>query len=107
MTIRWRLATLAVQIVILVAGTRLITGAFGTHAPWFIAGLFSVIINPHLIEHPFARQLHIIANVILFLFLYSLGHNSSTQIGWNIAAGLAIFVLALAIFGIVVSNKRA
>jgi hypothetical protein len=104
-TIRWRLATLAIQIIVLIAGTKLVTGAFGVEAPWFIAGLFSVVINPHLIEHPFARQLHIIANVILFLFLYYLGHNSATQTGWNIAASLALAILALAVFGIAAPKK--
>jgi uncharacterized protein DUF87 len=105
--IRWRLAVLGLQLIVLTLATKAVTGAFGSEAPWFIAGLFSVVVNPHLIEHPFVRQVHVIANVILFLFLYWLGHDSATQIGWNIAAGICSLIAALAIFGITVSKQNA
>lgn len=104
MNIRWRLLVLCLQLIVLMVATKLVTGHFGAEAPWFIAGLFAVIVNPQLIEHPYVRQTHVIANVILFLFLYWLGHNSSTQIGWDIAAVVFGIAAVLSIFGITVGQ---
>ena len=69
MSIRWRLAVLAVQIVILGLGTWIATGEAYSGALWFVAGLLAVIINPQLLEPFYPRGVDVLANSIIGIFM--------------------------------------
>lgn len=107
MSIRWRLSVLGIQLLVLIVATKVVTGHLAVEDPWFIAGLLAVVINPQLIETPYARPGHVVANAAIFLFLYWVAHKSSTQLGWNIAAVTFSAAAALAVFGVTLSNLAA
>lgn len=106
MPIGWRLGVLTLQLVALVSATTRVTGQPVANETWFFAGLFAVAINRQLLEPYYPRPGDVIANSLLFLFLFFVTDKNVAQIGWNIAAiSISMFGI-LAIIGVTGSRTR-
>lgn len=102
MTVRWRLAVLAVQLVALGLGTYLVERSPFSGGTWFLAGLLAVAINPQLLEPYYSRPGDVLANSVLALGLYA-GTTRSVLPGvWDAFAVALIFFgfLSLAALGL-------
>jgi hypothetical protein len=97
MPIRWRLSVLAVQVIILMAATYVVTGKPFSSEIWFFAGLLAAIINPQLLEPYYPRPADIIGNSVIFFFIYLNTNKTVTHEGWNI---LACFIILFFILGL-------
>lgn len=106
MTIRWRIAILAVQLSILCVTTWLASGQPYSAATWFFAGLFAVAINPQILEPYYARPQDVLANSIIFGLLFLTTEKTKTSIGWNMLAAAILFFFVLALFSLVAGAGR-
>jgi hypothetical protein len=97
MTIRWRLAILTIQIVILGAATYIVTGKPYSSATWFLAGFFAVAINPQLLEPYYPRPGDVIGNSLIFLFIFLNTDKTVTSEAWKILSAIIgiFFILGL------------
>lgn len=82
MGIRWRVAVVAVQLAILLAATYGLTGSPVSAAPWFTAGMLSVVLNPQLTEPFFTRPVDVLSHSVLGVFFYILADRSAAPGGW-------------------------
>ncbi len=101
MSIRWRLAVTAMQLLVLLAITWIATGKVAVNEAWFIAGLLAVAVNPNLLEPFFPRQTDVIANTVAFVFIYLFADKSLSIVGWNAALTLFLIAGALAAYGVI------
>lgn len=99
MGLRSRLAVLLWQMLILLWATYIAIGSAYTQELWFIAGLLAVVINPQLLEPFYPRPADVIANTLVFLFLFAVSSHPTTELGWKIAAGALAIAGILALFG--------
>src|SRR5438067_1547173 len=105
MAIKWRLTVVALQLMVLLAATYLVTGHPAINETWFVAGLLAVVVNPSLLEPFYPRPADVIANAIAFVFLYVFTTKGIAATGWN--AALVVFALAglLATYGVAAGQR--
>lgn len=106
MSIRWRLAVLAMQIVILGLGTWIATGEVYSGALWFVAGLLAVIINPQLLEPFYPRGVDVLANSIIGIFMVLIVDKKIVVIGWKILLFSLLGLLFLSFVALVFGAGR-
>jgi hypothetical protein len=110
MRLSWRLAILAIQLVILSSISWLVTGELVTSESWFLAGLLAVVINPQLLEPFYPKPADVIGNGLLFLFFYGAGLQKGLPVittwAWHGAAGIFSFAIVLAIIGILFGLRK-
>lgn len=100
MGIRWRLGALGLQIAILLAATTIVVGRPYANEIWFFAGLLAVVINPQLLEPHYPRPGDVIANSIIFVFLYLTSEPGIARPGWHISAIILSVLGTLALVGV-------
>lgn len=107
MTIRWRLSLLAVQLVVLVGVTKVVTGSLLVGHAWFLAGLLAIVINPHLLEPWYTRPQDTLVNGTIALALVLTANKSQAAYpGW-VTLGIVVGVLAMAaLFGLALGAGR-
>lgn len=98
MTVRWRLTTAALQVVILLTVTWDVTGSLVTRHTWFLAGLLAIVINPQLLEPWYPRPQDVLANTVVAGILAALSSQSVARTGWIILGVFlsAFFLVSLA-----------
>lgn len=102
MGIRWRVAVVALQLVVLLASTFLLTGHPISASAWFSAGMLSVVLNPQLTEPFFTRPVDVLAHSIVGIFFFFVADRSTAPLGWGLwlsfmtIAGLVSLVAILA-----------
>ncbi len=97
MTIKWRLALLCVQLAVLLTTTKYATGMWFSTQNWFLAGLLAIVINPQLLEPYFSKPVDVVANGIIFLFIYATVTPTFTWRAWNAAAVFVSVCLGLSV----------
>src|SRR4051812_44162982 len=100
MTIRWRLAIFLVELLVIVVGSRLLTGAFFSGATWY-SSLFAIPINVQLLEPFFPRPVDVLANSIVGLAFFAMAPTDVTRPGWTflaLALGFGVLLSAMAVF---------
>lgn len=107
MSIQWRIAILAVQLLILGVATFLASGQPYSAATWFFAGLFAVAINPQILEPYYARPQDVLVNSIIFGLLFLTTDKTTTAVGWNILASAILLFFVLALFSILAGAGRS
>lgn len=101
MSIKWRVTLAGIQIAALLLVTYILTGAFFTKSAWFFAGLFTIAINPQLLEPFYSKPVDVIGNGLTFLFAFPLMERSvagPAWIGLAIAVAIATTLSVLSIF---------
>lgn len=93
MTIRWRLALVAIQLTLLTTVTHYVTGQFYSSETWYLAGLLAIGINPQLLEPYFVRPVDVLVNSVAVLLLFLTTSKTVTTPGWN-----ALMVLVALLF---------
>lgn len=83
MGIRWRVAVVALQLVLLLASTYLLTGSPVSASAWFSAGMLSVVLNPQLTEPFFTRPVDVLAHSIVGIFFFLVADRSAAPLGWG------------------------
>jgi len=101
MNIRWRLAILAIQLVVLALVSHLVTGQIYAKETWYFAGLLAIVINPQLLEPFYSRPVDIIANSIIFFVLAATDIKTITAPGWYFAGGCFGIAMLLSIIALV------
>jgi|SRR6478736_584829 len=107
MTIRWRLATVIVQLVLLGSATWLATGQPYSAATWFTAGLLSVIIGSQLLEPFYSRPVDVLANSILGVVIYLTTPHLVAQTGWWALLAALSLLLLLSLLAILFGAKSS
>jgi hypothetical protein len=97
-SVRWRLSVLAIQLVLLGAATYIVTGQPYSGETWFLAGLLVVVVNPQLLEPYYSRPGDVIANSLIFFFLFLTSKRSIIYPGW---IALTVIVSVLFVTGVV------
>lgn len=105
MRIKWRLVVLVIQLLLLALVTFFVSGRFYSADTWFLAGLLAIIINPQLLEPYYPRPGDVIANSVIFFFLFLNSPKTYTNIGWYIFALIFLSALVLAVIGLVFRDK--
>jgi hypothetical protein len=105
-SIRWRLAVLGTQLLILGAVATYVTGAPVSAETWYFAGLLAVVINPQLLEPWYPRPQDVIVNVIIGLVLYFTSTKSVAAPGWDLLLVFMSLVGFAALFSLVVGAGR-
>jgi hypothetical protein len=103
MSIRWRLALAALQLLLLSLASYIATGRPVSGEQWFFGGLLAIVVNPQLLEPFYPRPADVVANVVIFLFIFATGRWTSTAAGWRVFAylfgGALLFAVVALIFG--------
>jgi len=103
MQIRWRLAILFVQLILLTIGTYAVTKEIISTQTWYLAGLLAVIINPQLLEPFYPRPGDVIANSILCIALLVTTTHVVAKTAWDVFFFILIFTLALGLIAIMLA----
>ncbi|REJ79710.1 MAG: DUF87 domain-containing protein [Acidobacteria bacterium] len=82
MSITWRFWLVLIQLTILVVGVWLTTGAYISTAPWYLAGLLAVVINPAMFEPLFPKRGDVLGNSVLAFFLATVSLGGELELGW-------------------------
>lgn len=98
MSIRWRLAVLAIQLSLLVGATFLVLGNIPIDETWCVAGLLAIVINRQLLEPFYSRPGDVIANSVVGLALWASADRAGPEPGWD---ALLVFLLACTALGLV------
>lgn len=106
MTIKWRLAIVAVQLCVLTIATWWTTGAAVSANNWFLAGLLAIVISPQLWEPFFPKPADTIGNGIIFLFLYATARPTFTKPVWDAAAVAILVAVLLAIIAVALGRQE-
>jgi len=106
MNIRWRLAALTVQLVLLGGIAYNVTGEIVSAAPWFFAGLLAVVVNPQLLEPWYARPQDVIVNSVLALGLFATTSKVITGPGWIALVVFLVLVGISALLALVLGAGR-
>jgi len=104
MNIKWRLSTLLIQVAVLSAITCFITGKPYSGATWFVAGIFSVIINPQILEPFYSRPADVIGNGAISILLYLTTEKGIAKPGWDFLLIILILAIVLAILSLVLGT---
>lgn len=81
--VQWRLGVLSVQLVALVAFTRLILGTIPVGETWFVAGLLAIVINRQLLEPYYPRPGDVVANSAVGITIWLTADRSRLHPGWT------------------------
>lgn len=106
MTVRWRLAVLAIQAMVLLVGAKLAVGEWIPAETWFMAGLLSVVINPQLVEHFHLRPQDVLINSVIALALYATTARERVPEAWAAFAIVAAFFGVLALVALLLGANR-
>src|SRR5882724_8954994 len=110
MSLTWRLAILAIQLVILGSVSWAVTGRPIATEGWYLAGLLGVVINPQLWEPFYPKPADVIGNGLIFLFFYGggwiQGFASATAWAWHAAAAVFGSAVLLAMIGVLFGLKK-
>jgi hypothetical protein len=93
--IRWRLAALAVQLIILTVGVYIVEGSIVAGDVWYASGMLAIVINPALLEPYYPRPGDVVGNAAIGLLLVLLAPKETVPELW--AAATMLFLAALAI----------
>jgi len=107
MTVRWRLALLAVQLAILLTASVIVTGQPVTGETWFLAGLLAVIINPQLLEPWYSRPADVLGNAIVAGFLIMTAPRGAAADGWYLLGAFIAIAAVVALLALVLGAGRA
>lgn len=86
--------------------TKYVTGAWFSTQNWFLAGLLAIAINPQLLEPYFSKPVDVIANGIIFLFIYATVQPTFTWRAWNAAAVMVSLCLALSLVAVLFGFRK-
>ena len=106
MNIRWRLAILIIQIIVLVVFSLLVTGKLITGDTWFIAGLLAVVINPTLLEPYYPRPGDVIGNTAITFLLGITTVKTITKPAWSCFLLVLSIAFVLSLIAIVLGSRN-
>ena len=97
MNIRWRLGVTAIQLIILLVATFLVTGRLVVPETWLLAGLLAIVINPQLLEPWYPKPQDVLANTVIAGALAAISPRAVTGPGWLVLGAIlsGFFVAAL------------
>lgn len=105
--VRWRLGVLALQLAVLLVGTSLAVGEAVPTETWFLAGLFSLAINPQLLEPFYSRPVDVVGSALVALTLYATASRESLSMLWTAFAVIVAFFGAMALMALVLGAGRS
>jgi hypothetical protein len=94
MSIRWRLGVLTLQLLLLIVATYAVTGQAVVASTWFLGGLLAIAINPQLLEPYYPRPVDVVANCLIFFFIYITATKDVARPVWN------AFAIVLPLFAV-------
>ncbi len=106
MNIRWRLSIFVIQMSILLGFSYIVTGELISGNTWFVAGIFSVVINPQLLEPFYAKPADVVGNCILSLLLYFTTQKYQVSVGWDFFAILLGILIIIALIAIIFGSGK-
>lgn len=106
MSIRWRLAILAIQLAILGSAAWWIGGTPLLPDAWFVSGLLAIVINPQLLDPFYVRPQDVIANSVFGLALILLANKDTVPALWTILAVLLVVSALLALLAVLLGAGR-
>lgn len=97
---------MALELVLIFVGTKIITGVWATPDPWF-SSLVAISLGTLLLEPWFPKPQDTLANSVIAVILYVVAKRQAAGPGWSVFASLAVAAFLLSTYALAAGARRS